>query len=619
MAHQRSESSPYHFPSLLGSPPGRPGRRAVSVATLGTTLVAALLASVTPATSAADSQCPAAYPTDEVTRGMDVTGLTVSAGTEPDRFTGKVLGRIENGIAPGIDMIMAELSGSVITDAEGDVDRGVWAGMSGSPVYAADGRLIGAVSYGLSWSPSEVAGITPAADMKALLDSGAGPLRAGSGTVGIPKAVRQRLVSTDAISTEEASAGFSRLPLPLGISGMSASRLEKAAGELGLAEKLGKRDLQLYATGSGTAAAPSAIRAGGNLAASLSYGDITAAGVGTTTAVCGEQVLAFGHPMLWSGASELTLHGADAIYVQRDDVFGSFKVANPTAPAGGILEDRLAGLRGLLGAAAVPSATEVSAHVERVDGPSRGRDGTTHVSVPRYTPVLAAIHLLANADTVFDQIGAGTARVRWTVEGVREDGGLFEYSRVNRYASQYDITFASIIESYYQFRQLIDNRFDKVRLTDISYRAMYDPDYRAYHVSRLAIRRGGEWVNVKEHSRTTVTAGKTVRMRATLRPSRAWDAGETRKLRFSVDVPRGSAGSSGELIVFGGGRSAGKAESFNELLDQLASAPRNNDVSGALRLRGERKGEDKRYEDRDMTTISEVVSGHVDVRVRVVK
>ncbi len=616
MAHQRSESRPYHPPPLLGFPPARPGRRTTVVAALGSTLVASMLVSATPATSAVDSQCPAAYPTAKVARGMNVTGLTVSAGTEPDRFTGTVLGRIQDGIAPGIDMIMAQLSGSVITDADGDVDRGVWAGMSGSPVYAEDGRLIGAVSYGLSWSPSDVAGITPAADMKALLDSGAGARLAGTRTVAVPQAVRQHLVSTDAISTQQASAGFSRLPLPLGVSGMSGSRLEKVAEKLGLARKLAKRDLQMYATGSGAAAAPSAIRAGGNLAASLSYGDITAAGVGTTTAVCGEEVLAFGHPMLWSGASELTLHGADAIYVQRDDVFGSFKVANPTAPAGGILEDRLAGLRGLLGADAVPSATEVSAHVERVDGRS-SRDGTTHVSVPRYTPFLAAIHLLANADTVFDQIGAGTARVRWTVEGVREDGGLFEYSRVNRYASQYDITFASIIESYFQLRQLIDNRFDKVRLTDISYRAIYDPDYRAYHVSRLAIRRGGEWVNVKEHSRTTVTAGKTVRMRATLRPARAWEAGETRKLRFSVDVPRGSAGSSGELIVFGGGRAAGKAESFNELLDQLANAPRNNDVSGALRLRGEEKG--GRYEDRDMTTISEVVSGHVDVRVRVVK
>src|SRR4051794_33649082 len=117
-----------------------------------------------PAQSAASSECPEAYPLDSLTRGQAVTGLTVSQGTEPDGFTGQVIGVLKDGIMPGLDMIMVRLSSS-------EIDRvGIWAGMSGSPVYAEDGRLIGAVSYGLAFGPSPVAGVTPAADMRQLLD-----------------------------------------------------------------------------------------------------------------------------------------------------------------------------------------------------------------------------------------------------------------------------------------------------------------------------------------------------------------------------------------------------------------------------------------------------------------
>jgi len=127
-----------------------------------------------PAQSATDSSCPAPYPEASLTSGQPVHGLTVdgsagplgSAGaTQPDTFTGTVLGVVNDGIAPGLDMIMVQLSSS-------EIDRvgGIWEGMSGSPVYAADGRLIGAVAYGLSSGPSPVAGVTPAADMEALLD-----------------------------------------------------------------------------------------------------------------------------------------------------------------------------------------------------------------------------------------------------------------------------------------------------------------------------------------------------------------------------------------------------------------------------------------------------------------
>ena len=60
----------------------------------------------------------------------------------------------------------------------------------------------------------------------------------------------------------------------------------------------------------------------------MTWGDVTMAGIGTATSVCGDRVVGFGHPMNWTGDTTLGLHPADAIYVQEDLVAG-FKVANP--------------------------------------------------------------------------------------------------------------------------------------------------------------------------------------------------------------------------------------------------------------------------------------------------
>ena len=82
--------------------------------------------------------------------------------------------------------------------------------------------------------------------------------------------------------------------------------------------------------------APDDVVAGGNLAASYSYGDITMGGVGTATSVCNNKVVGFGHPMDFLGETSLSLHPADALYVQPDSLGAPFKVANFAPPAAAI-------------------------------------------------------------------------------------------------------------------------------------------------------------------------------------------------------------------------------------------------------------------------------------------
>jgi hypothetical protein len=56
--------------------------------------------------------------------------------------------------------------------------------------------------------------------------------------------------------------------------------------------------------------------AGGNLALSAAYGEVTIAAVGTATSVCDDRVVGFGHPATFQGKLAAGLHPAEALYVQ---------------------------------------------------------------------------------------------------------------------------------------------------------------------------------------------------------------------------------------------------------------------------------------------------------------
>jgi len=455
---------------------------AVGVALAVTATTTTIVTGSTTAVSAEDPLCPSAVPVGSLAAGQPVTGLTVSQGTTPEPFTGEVLGVVNDGIAPGLDMILARL-----TSAEIDRVGGIWAGMSGSPVYAADGRLIGAVAYGLAFGPSPVAGITPAADMAKLLEATPSTGVPGSPTarVRVPQAVARAIVVGGDASAREVGGGLSRLPVPLGISGMTTQRrLNQAAKRLDL------KNVKVFRAGRAAAAAETAtIVPGGNLAASVSYGDLSAVGVGTATAVCGGEVLAFGHPMTFTGPSTLTMHGADAVLVQEDPTLVPFKVANPTGPVGIIDQDRLAGLHGVLGTA--PATTRVRSVASTDTGASRA--GTTFISVPDAVPEIGTFALIANQDRVFDAFGKGSARVRWTVTGTRANGRTFQYTHLDRYASPFDISFEPFFDIADQLFLLHNNEFEAVQITNIGYTSLMSRSMRSFTARTVQRKVAGVW------------------------------------------------------------------------------------------------------------------------------
>ena len=561
-----------HLPGAL-----RATRTRWASAGVGVALAAALTTTglgAPSAQSAPDTSCPAPYPETQLTKGQAVTGLTVdgvNSATDPTQFTGTVLGVLKDGIAPGLDMIMARL-----TSPEIDRVGGIWQGMSGSPVYASDGRLIGAVAYGLSFGPSPVAGITPASNMEALLAPQGGTAAAPAARVAIPSRIARTVVSSGDATRGQVSGGMTQLRIPFVVSGLStAKRIHQARKLLHLGNV---RFMTGSAVGAGSTTSP--IVPGGNLAASLSYGDVTAAGIGTATAVCGSQVLGFGHPMLFSGPSTLTLHGAETLYVQEDSTFSPFKVANLTGPAGTIAQDRLAGIRGEVGP--LPATSPVTSYVA---AEGRSRTGTTLISVQSLFPDLATTHVLADQDRVLDAVGPGSGQASWTIRGQREDGTPFHLRRTDLYASPYDISGTVGFTLYDTLYQLMNNGTETVTFTSVHTSSSLNLNYRHYQVAQLQVRQGGHWVTARRHRALSLPAGAVAHLRVKLTSAEG-----TRWVALRLAVPARAAGQAGSLELLGGNELAGGfggrggSGGLDAVLHRLRTAPHHNEVIARLSM-----------------------------------
>ena len=116
-------------------------------------------AAITPCTTP-----PAITPESSLTDGTMGTGWTTVKGRTPVSFDVEVLGIQPDGIAPGIDFILVQVSGPVIDKASGIAE-----GFSGSPVYVG-GKLAGAIAYTFYYGDHTIGGMTPAQPMVDLLN-----------------------------------------------------------------------------------------------------------------------------------------------------------------------------------------------------------------------------------------------------------------------------------------------------------------------------------------------------------------------------------------------------------------------------------------------------------------
>jgi hypothetical protein len=534
-------------------------------------------------------ECDPIMPSSSVTAGMTGTGWTVARGRTPEPFSVEVLGILRNEIGPGRDMIVVQASSPAIDRA------GIWFGMSGSPVYVG-GQLIGAVAFGFSGA-SPIAGLTPASDMARVLSYPPMSPRTLAAADAMPSAVRlpadlrQRIAEATGTSVGSVATTMTRLRVPLSVSGLRArglARVEAWAHKRGL----GVLPYSGSSASNTPVSAAATMQPGDNFAAAISYGDVTSAGVGTTTYVCNGRALAFGHPFFFSGATTIGANAADALAVITDPLFGSFKMAAVAETVGRVDQDRLAGIGSTFGEA--PATTPVRSSVFAKDLNAR-RDGATDVVLEEELPFVGFLHLLLNIDSVFDEIGEGSSELSWTITGKREGGAPWELSRSNVFASEFDISATSAEDVLMALDLIGFNPLEEVEFTGVRADATVETTVRQYTITKLLVKtskrgpyRAREMVRVRPRM--------LLRFRAILKP---FEDGAEQTYDFAFRVPKRMRLAMGMVEVSGslGGPRICYSEieceggtvvkTFDELLKKLGEAPKNN-VLGARHRVGER-------------------------------
>jgi hypothetical protein len=525
---------------------------------------------------AAPGPCADVLPLSSVSKGDIGEGWTVVEGTDPQPFDAEVLGIARDLVAPGRDVIIVRISGATV-----DAGGGVWAGMSGSPVYIG-GELAGALAYGFSFGATDIAGLTPAKDM--IRVNGLPVAPRVPARIKLSRSVARSVAAKIGVELPTMDGSLVRLKLPVSISGVSPERFRQMR-KLPFFKKY--RPTMTFTSGASSSLASLSgviddLVPGGNFAAALSYGDLTFAGVGTTTYVCDGQALAFGHPMLFSGRTTLGAGSADALAIVKDPTFGPFKLANVTGPLGTLDQDRLAGIRAVDGE---PPSIPVMTAVTSLDS-ALSRIGETDVVFADAYPDLAFSHIFSNIDSVFDKIGSGSASYDWTIEGKREDGSPWEFHKTNMYVSEFDLSFESAFEILGELLEIANYPKEKISFTNLEATINVEETVHKYELLKVLSCRHGSCDTVR---RIRANPGTTLRFRAILQPS---DGSPNVNVNFHLTIPPGArhgaavsvGGGSGCNPLFGGcGPTPG---TFDKLLASFEGLP--NNVLVAQLLTGRR-------------------------------
>ncbi len=539
------------------------------------------------ATSEAPVPCPQVLGESAINTGMAGTGWTVTSGDAPRAFRVRVLGTLQDGIAPGRDLVIIKVSDlpgkHVISQG-----NGIWAGMSGSPVYLG-GKLAGAISYGFSEGPSRIGGMTPAAQMQRIASSVASRSRASSSertTVRLSSSLRG-VVARDAGIMADDVPTLRRLAVPMIVSsprGALGRRLTAA-----LRREFGTIRVMAGASARASAAAPlaGAPVPGGNIAAVISSGDVTVAAVGTTTSVCGADVLAFGHPMTGNGKVAFGAARASAITIVDDPGGTPFKMANIGGMFGLVDQDRQSGIHGIIGRR--PRGIPVVARVRSTES-GHIRTGRTSVTTSSWVPIVAANHLLSDILATADREGPGTAIMTWTIRGTRPSGAHWSLVRSDRVTTTESLALDAGQTLLDLLTAIDQTPAEKVRFDGVTMNVTVSPQVKSYIIRSVQVsRNGGSF-----RDRTSIAAHPGDRLRFKVR-LKIYKGGFATAI-IGLTVPATATGSG--FVTIGADSLAADCSfdttqcptSFNGLLGALRDAPGNDDLEASLDLSGFEEG-----------------------------
>lgn len=341
-------------------------------------------------------------PLTELKPGATGEVWTVFRGTQPEPFKVQVTGVLQNALGPGKSLILCELTDPRVQS------MGAVAGMSGSPLYI-DGRLAGVLSYQIQrFETVRYAGFTPIADM---LEVSALPAAKPAPASPLPIPVRSEGNSRDGDkpATAPRIAGgalgeFQPFRPVFSLGGITPQVAEVMAPQfaaLGLQAGTLGGNLGANAGETSSTSVPE-LQPGGVVAAALAVGDITMAASGTVSHVDGRRVLAFGHPLMSLGATEVPMAEAEIVTI-LPSTLNSIKVSNTGRVIGTFSQDRLSAIYGEVGRMPQLVPVEISL-------PARLNRQTLNFSVIQHEMLLPAIAATGLTQAVLGSNEAGLQR-----------------------------------------------------------------------------------------------------------------------------------------------------------------------------------------------------------------
>lgn len=379
-------------------------------------------------------------PLSEVKAGMKGYGLTVMSGTKPEKFDVEIIGTLTN-FRPNQALILIKTPNNPRLDVAKTV-----AGMSGSPIYL-EGKMIGAYAYGWTFGAEPIAGVTPIHNMLEDLKKPIPPLfkpranilpkhkdaskpnaqvstpspRSFSGLFDNGKGVfsydleahakqlaQRTLRERGNPSSTTTTLAPASTPILLG--GLTPGAMANMESMLG---PMGMTPLQAGGGGGGKGAkvaegTPEGFTDGGAIGVQLIKGDVSAMGLGTVTRVEGDKLVAFGHPMMGGGASDMPTAVAKVHWILAS-TNRSFKIGEPARDMGTMVNDRQASI--VVDTKRVASTFPVSLKIEGIEGAPKTQWDSVVSEDPFMAPFLAAAALSSAVETTSAERGDTTFRV----------------------------------------------------------------------------------------------------------------------------------------------------------------------------------------------------------------
>ena len=470
-------------------------------------------------------------PLSELHAGQKGEVWTVFKGSKPESFSVEVTGVLQNALGPGKNLILCELTDPRIQP------MGAVAGMSGSPLYI-DGKVAGVLAYQIQrFETVRYAGFTPIADMLEVsaLPAALGPATGNPIPIPIKGASDRRTAQTDLAEMRPFAPVFS-------LGGLSPQVASLFAPQF---QALGMDAIALGGSTEGSSSEVPAVnvelRPGDVVAAALAVGDISIAATGTVSHVDGRRILAFGHPMLSLGTTEIPMAAAEVVAILPSQL-NSVKVSNTGQIIGAFSQDRLSGIYGEIGRQ--PQLVPID-----IELPARLNRKALHFSVVRQEQILPVIAASGLAQAVAGSNEAGFAkgfRLVSTVEFPGEAPLKFSQLYPGPQGFQQGVT-----EFVGKLQQCLFNPFERIFPSHIHFSVEEIPEVPL------------GFVDVMQVSRTETSPGANLTV--TVNWHDFQQAARTESL--SIPVPAKWAGKQLEVVLVPGA-----------LLDELTGRPKTESV-----------------------------------------